>query len=350
MVILSHVVEDAWQGQLETQYESITHGTITLLPDTYFFEWAAMDVKGIPIVWTSGWFTFVDESTITIVPISIGSTSNGITLPISGNYNFAKFHPLCVYAFPEDGYRLANWLVNNNEGDAVNPLAVAITPAFSSVQAVFESNAHPFADFTISKTEAEIDETLTFDASSCYDIDGWIEVWSWDFGDASVGEGETVHHSYGVENVYKVTLTVTDNDGATNSLEQFVTITAGQEPTPTTYVFTVEASVGGVTSPLPDTYEVEEGTKITVLSFPDSGYVLEYWLVDGLQVDPSETVTVIVNQDTSVKAQFIEIGYEQDWEWEGFDVPTPATFNLPIFVLGAVLVGAGFMFRRRKKN
>jgi PKD repeat protein len=54
---------------------------------------------------------------------------------------------------------------------------------------------------------------LFFSASQSVDPDGTILSWVWDFGDNSVGLGESVAHAYGNAATYKVRLTVTDNHG-----------------------------------------------------------------------------------------------------------------------------------------
>lgn len=50
-----------------------------------------------------------------------------------------------------------------------------------------------------------------------YDPDGYIVSWSWDFGDGQTGDGPGVLHRYDAPGDYTVTLTVTDNDGLTDS-------------------------------------------------------------------------------------------------------------------------------------
>jgi len=59
---------------------------------------------------------------------------------------------------------------------------------------------------------------ITFTGKESYDIDGKIVSWRWDFGDGSKGSsGEVVTHAYKEPGSYKVTLTVTDNDGASST-------------------------------------------------------------------------------------------------------------------------------------
>ena len=75
----------------------------------------------------------------------------------------------------------------------------------------------PVASFSF----VENDLTVDFDASSSTD-DGSIVSWDWDFGDGSSASGEVVSHTYAEVGSYTVTLTVTDNDGATGSTSETV--------------------------------------------------------------------------------------------------------------------------------
>jgi len=55
--------------------------------------------------------------------------------------------------------------------------------------------------------------------------EGEIVSYEWDFGDDSVASGETVTHTYAANGTYTVTLTVTDDLGATNSTSISITVT-----------------------------------------------------------------------------------------------------------------------------
>jgi len=77
-------------------------------------------------------------------------------------------------------------------------------------------NRLPVASFTESKETAYVDEPIMFNASSCYDPDGTIVSYFWDFGDGINATGVIVSHAYSTNGTFIVTLTVTDDDAASN--------------------------------------------------------------------------------------------------------------------------------------
>ena len=59
---------------------------------------------------------------------------------------------------------------------------------------------------------------LSFDGSSSSDSDGELVEYAWDFGDGSdAATGATIEHAFAAPGTFSVTLTVTDNDDATDS-------------------------------------------------------------------------------------------------------------------------------------
>lgn len=83
-------------------------------------------------------------------------------------------------------------------------------------------NELPTASFTNSCT----DLSCSFNGSGSSDTDGTIASYAWTFGDGGTATGATPSHNYSSEGTYTVQLTVTDNDGGTNSTSQSVTVTA----------------------------------------------------------------------------------------------------------------------------
>ncbi len=73
------------------------------------------------------------------------------------------------------------------------------------------------------------DETGTFRALAAEDPDGRIRQIKWEMGDGTVESGRFVFHSYDDPGVYSVQLTVTDEDGATDSTVHTVSV-GNEEP------------------------------------------------------------------------------------------------------------------------
>lgn len=85
------------------------------------------------------------------------------------------------------------------------------------------SNSPPVAGFTYSCTNLSCNFT---DASTDPDGNGTIATRLWTFGDGSSSGATNPSHSYATANTYSVTLLVTDNAGATNSVSHDVVVTA----------------------------------------------------------------------------------------------------------------------------
>lgn len=76
----------------------------------------------------------------------------------------------------------------------------------------------PTANIGTSSTSGQIPLAVTFDGSASSDFDGTIVSYSWDFGDGSQPEsGVMTSHTYTVAGSYTAVLTVTDDDGLTDT-------------------------------------------------------------------------------------------------------------------------------------
>jgi serine protease len=82
-------------------------------------------------------------------------------------------------------------------------------------------NQPPTADFA--STTSDLTANFT-DASS--DSDGTIVAWSWNFGDGATSSVQNPAHTYATAGTYTVSLTVTDDDGATGTTSKSVTVSS----------------------------------------------------------------------------------------------------------------------------
>jgi len=98
-----------------------------------------------------------------------------------------------------------------------------IVDAPAAIQAAGGSgNQFPVADFTFSTNLLTVNFT---DAST--DADGTIVSWDWNFGDSGSSAAQNPQHTYAASGTYSVTLTVTDDEGATDDVTKDVTVSDG---------------------------------------------------------------------------------------------------------------------------
>jgi PKD repeat protein len=115
------------------------------------------------------------------------------------------------HTYPASGTYTVSLTVTDNEGG---------TKTTSHPVTVTRINQGPTASFTTNCT----DLSCSTDASASQDPDGTLTGYAWDFGDSSTGSGVTASHTYAVAGTYTVSLTVTDNDGATASTTRSVSV------------------------------------------------------------------------------------------------------------------------------
>ncbi|MBN1422700.1 MAG: PKD domain-containing protein [Planctomycetes bacterium] len=91
-------------------------------------------------------------------------------------------------------------------------------------------NREPTASFTADPVTGDAPLEVAFDGSASDDPDGTIASWAWDFGDGESGSGERTSHTYASPASYTVTLTVTDDGGATDSATLQISVTGEGPP------------------------------------------------------------------------------------------------------------------------
>ena len=122
-----------------------------------------------------------------------------------------------TYTFPAAGTYTVTLQVTDNQG-ATNSVSHSVT--------VSAANQPPVASFTQSCNGL----TCSFTSTSS-DPDGTIASYRWTFGDGSAAvTTQNASHTYTAGGTYTVTLQVTDNQGATNSTSQNVTVTPPNQP------------------------------------------------------------------------------------------------------------------------
>jgi PKD repeat protein len=88
-------------------------------------------------------------------------------------------------------------------------------------------NAVPVAAFSLDNDTPLEGEPVHVDASASHDPNGTIEDYDWDFGDGTSAVGDTAAHAYSKEGYVVITLTVTDDAGATSLLRKGLNVQNG---------------------------------------------------------------------------------------------------------------------------
>ncbi|WP_155993147.1 PKD domain-containing protein [Nocardioides sp. URHA0020] len=94
------------------------------------------------------------------------------------------------------------------------------------------ANKPPVASFTASCSGL----TCQVDAGASSDPDGSVQGYQWTFGDGQSASGKTASNTYAADGGYTITLTVTDDDGATASTTRPVSVTTPPPGTAISYV------------------------------------------------------------------------------------------------------------------
>ncbi|WP_247728326.1 PKD domain-containing protein [Halovivax limisalsi] len=174
-----------------------------------------------------------------IDPPSEGGTRTSHNCDIVGDYLYSSWygggvrvHDISDPANPEEIY----WWRQNNvsfwtakvgvvgESFIANDYANTELYVFPDPREDGGDNEAPSAAFDASPTDPSVGETVSVDAGASSDPDGSITSYEWDFGDGETATGETATHAYESTGEYTVALTVTDDDGATDSASELITV------------------------------------------------------------------------------------------------------------------------------
>lgn len=140
-------------------------------------------------------------------------------------------------------------------GSCSGGCGAGIVDARAALDTVATGNPPPQAEFSCTTDELTID---CMDQSG--DPDGNITAWDWDFGDGNTSSAQNPSHSYAAAGTYNVSLTVTDNDGVTDSTAQEVTVSSDEPVENEPPVADFSVSVSRVTASFTDNSSDSDGS------------------------------------------------------------------------------------------
>lgn len=126
----------------------------------------------------------------------------------------------------QPGVRNVDWTTYLTTVDAIEAASGYDLLALlaDDIEAAVESNTQPPIAALAGPGNLDEGGGATFDASASLDTNGSIVSYEWNFGDGSSGSGVSAAHTFAQDGEYVVTVTVTDNDGLTDTASLTVTV------------------------------------------------------------------------------------------------------------------------------
>lgn len=147
-------------------------------------------------------------------------------------------------------------------------LAILLVSVLFALTACFEEgNNLVTASFSFTPTTPQVGEKISFDASKSSASGAKIASYAWDFGDGTTGSGVTITHVYNSEGSYKVTLTVKDDRGASNSATKTISVKNPQRNEPPVPKATASQTAAETLEPV--TFDASE-------SYDPDGVIVSY--------------------------------------------------------------------------
>ncbi|KAA3613925.1 MAG: PKD domain-containing protein [Calditrichaeota bacterium] len=198
---------------------------------------------------------------------------NGPGIP--PNYIFANGQANPSGVPPADGNYTVTLEVTDNDG-ATGTATVDFTVGGAA-------NQPPTAVANANPTSGTAPLAVNFTGSGSSDPDGSITSYSWDFGDGNSSSTADPSHTYNNSGNYTAVLTVTDNDGATDTDQVTINVTGGGGNTPPVATITSPAngssySVGATVNFSGTGTDAEDGT------LPASAFTWKYTYNGGPEV------------------------------------------------------------------
>jgi parallel beta-helix repeat protein len=227
--------------------------------------------------------------------LTITTTTGGTTNPPIGSYKHSKGQNIPVSATPSSGYIFDHWELNGTNIGTANPTKITINANYV-LHAVFKLAY----TLTISSTSGGTTEPLP--GLYKYTVGTIVEV------KAVANFGYVFDHwvldgAYDLANPINVTMNMNHTLSAVFVLKQCT--------------LTITTTAHGTTDPVPGQYVYMWATSVTVVAQPDTGYCLDHWERDGVNIGLFNPVSIIMDKNHSLHAVFkqLSLGHDVAIKW-----------------------------------
>lgn len=218
-------------------------------------------------------------------PTNLTATVTGMSVQLSWTASTDAVG-VATYRVYRDGVHVATTATTSYQDQGVQ----ASTSYTYAVRAVDYSGnvSQPSSDYAL-VTGSDIAPTASFEvtavgvtayttAANSTDTDGTITAFVWNWGDGASSNAKNDSHTYASDGTYTITLTVTDNGGATNSLQKQVTVSAAS--------FTANVIASPHTGGYPDETNTGVPAGTTLTAYSGSYYIqTDNTVIDGMDIN-----------------------------------------------------------------
>ena len=229
--------------------------------------------------------------------LTIKATTNGVTDPALGTYTYSRSQNVPVKAIPHSGYALDRWELDGVNAGTASPVDVTMnadhtlhaffTPGYTlTITATVGGTTNP-APGTYTRIEGTVVSVTAMPDAGYY-----FDYWELDGVNNSANPiSLAMNKEHKLKAVFAPTLTVT-------------------------------ATGEGSTDPAPGTYNCSLGTMVSVTALPDTGYYLDRWELDGVDIGIPNPVNVTMNMKHVLHALFKQLSSGHDVAIKGITSKT----------------------------
>lgn len=223
--------------------------------------------------------------------LTITTTLGGTTDPSPGEYSYSAGTQVSVSAISDTDNFFDHWELDGENAGTINPIEV-LMDSNHTLHAIFRSLTYNY-NLTITTTTGGTTDPIpgnytyvngtVVSITATPDINHKFEYWILD--GANIGSNNPIdilidsHHN----------------------LQAFFTKIV--------YQLTVSTTTGGTTDPEPGNYTHTNGTVVSITAISDACYVFDHWKLDGVDVGSANPYSVLIDDNHTLHATFIQINY-----------------------------------------